>query len=106
MVVLAIIIALSLLYLLGPSPSKPIVNTILPSVPSDLHLLQSQIADAESRIALLKPDNQARPALGPVDNVVQDKRRGQGGLDELPAQPSHPDAPRFIETPAYPAHGN
>jgi len=60
MVVLAIIIALSLLYLFGPSPSKPIVNTILPSVPSDLHLLQSQIADAESRIALLKPDNQAR----------------------------------------------
>jgi pimeloyl-ACP methyl ester carboxylesterase len=58
--VFVIITVLFILYALGPSPSKPIVNTILPSVQSDLLLLESQIADSERHIALLKPDNQAR----------------------------------------------
>jgi pimeloyl-ACP methyl ester carboxylesterase len=58
--IFVIIIALFILYLLGPSPSKPIVDTTFPSLHSDLHLLESQIADSESNVALLKPDNQAR----------------------------------------------
>jgi len=54
------IIGLIVLYLIGPSPSKPLVDPAFPSVQSDLHILESQIADSESNTIGLKLDNQAR----------------------------------------------
>ena len=51
---------LILLYALGPRPSKPVLDTTLPQVPSDLALLEQLILQSERSNPGIKPDNEAR----------------------------------------------
>lgn len=51
---------LSIVYFLGPRPEGVKFYPDLPAVPSDLLLLEKEIADAENATADLKPDNEAR----------------------------------------------
>ncbi len=53
------ILLLSVLYLIGPSPSTPKWNPEMPVVPQDPMELESYVSDQESKHKL-KPDNEAR----------------------------------------------
>jgi esterase/lipase len=53
------LLALSMLYLAGPRPSKPVYSTTLPAVPSDAMALENYIREQESKHKI-KPNNEAR----------------------------------------------
>lgn len=57
---LVVIAGIIVLYMLGPAPSKPLVDSTLPPIESDVQILESQIAESENHTVALKPDNQAR----------------------------------------------
>ncbi len=57
---LIILAGLIILYLLGPKPTKPLIDPTLPSIESDIQVLESKITESESQFTRLKPDNQAR----------------------------------------------
>jgi esterase/lipase len=57
--VLFIIIAGSVVYVLGPAPKSPIYDKVMPVVPGEAHALENYITDQESAHKL-KPDNEAR----------------------------------------------
>jgi len=54
-----VVLCLSILYFLGPTPSKPVLKEGLPVVTQDLVELEKYIAQQEALHAI-KPDNQAR----------------------------------------------
>jgi len=56
---LFVILALVIVYLLGPKPEAPVYNTGLPAVPESATALEQYIHNKESKHKL-KPDNQAR----------------------------------------------
>jgi esterase/lipase len=58
-ILLAVLILLSIVYLLGPKPSAPVYSNILPAVPSNTDSLEKYISDGEA-IHRVKPNNQAR----------------------------------------------
>lgn len=51
---------LAILYLLGPVPPKPVLNSNLPVLEPELALLEKEITEAENTIKEVKADNQAR----------------------------------------------
>ncbi len=59
-ILLALTAALALVYLLGPQPASPNLDTSIPPVSDELAELAQQVADAERSIPDLKPDNEAR----------------------------------------------
>ena len=58
-IILIVIIALFVIYLLGPSPSTPVYSKEMPSVPADPAALEAYIGGNEAQHKL-KPDNEAR----------------------------------------------
>ena len=50
---------LVVIYLLGPKPTRPMLNNDLPTVPSELHLIERTVLERESSLPI-RPDNQAR----------------------------------------------
>lgn len=58
-ILLAVVLLLVVVYLLGPKPSTPVYNNILPVVPAIDNELEKYIADGEAK-HILKPNNQAR----------------------------------------------
>lgn len=57
---LIVVMCLLVAYLVGPHPLPPKLNTELPTVSSDLRVLEQDIQIREKNTAYLKPDNQAR----------------------------------------------
>lgn len=55
-----IVVAIVLLYALGPKVASPSLDETLPKVPSDLTQLQQFIIQREESIPNIKPDNEAR----------------------------------------------
>ncbi len=55
-----VLLALTIFYLLGPSPAAPSLDTQLPPVAQDLKQLEKDIVVSERNTPHLKPDNQAR----------------------------------------------
>ena len=53
------LVALTTLYLLGPSPKKPVYDTTIPGVPTELNTLEEHVKSIESKVNV-KPDNEAR----------------------------------------------
>ncbi|SFE70276.1 alpha/beta hydrolase [Thermoflexibacter ruber] len=47
-------------YVLGPRPTSPRLDGVLPNVPADLGLLEEEVNRLESHHPSIKPDNQAR----------------------------------------------
>ena len=58
-ILLTIIIALTIVYFVGPHPANPKYNTTLPKVPNSKSALENYIANNEGRHKL-RPDNEAR----------------------------------------------
>jgi esterase/lipase len=58
-IVLIILVALIIIYLLGPSPKTPVYSPTLPTVPSNATMLEHYI-DSNESLHKLKPDNEAR----------------------------------------------
>jgi pimeloyl-ACP methyl ester carboxylesterase len=52
--------ALGLLYALGPQPSQPKLDGILPQVPTELPALEQWLNRQEANFKTIRPDNQAR----------------------------------------------
>lgn len=57
--ILIALVALSAVYLLGPTPNKPVYDTTIPGVPTDLNALEEHVKEIESKVKV-KPDNEAR----------------------------------------------
>ena len=53
------LVALAAIYFLGPSPQKPVYDTTIPGVPTELNALEQHVKDIESKVKV-KPDNEAR----------------------------------------------
>ena len=57
---LGILLAVTIvIYILGPKPDKPLLSNDLPTVPSELHLIERTILERERSLPV-RPDNQAR----------------------------------------------
>ncbi|HXA02895.1 MAG TPA: hypothetical protein VNW99_12950 [Cytophagaceae bacterium] len=55
-----VIAALVIIYILGPSPAKPVINTTLPGIKINLNNLEIEIKQEEEKTFNIKEDNQAR----------------------------------------------
>ncbi|PHN05438.1 alpha/beta hydrolase [Flavilitoribacter nigricans] len=60
MIIGLVLLALMILFALGPSPDKPSLRIDLPEVSNDLGALETSIRDAERQVTGLKPDNESR----------------------------------------------
>jgi len=58
--VLGIILALFIVYSVGPKPAKPVFETQVFNLPASLTDLETEINDSEKAVKGIKPDNQAR----------------------------------------------
>lgn len=56
---LFLVATFAVLYLLGPKPDKPLLTNDLPTIPSELHLIEKMVLERESNFNV-RPDNQAR----------------------------------------------
>ena len=55
-----VIIALLVIYILGPAPAKPVINTVLPEIKPQLNKLDAEMKEDEEKTPNIKEDNQAR----------------------------------------------
>ena len=53
------LVALTVVYFLGPTPKKPVYDTTIPAVPTELNALEEHVKEIESKVKV-KLDNEAR----------------------------------------------
>lgn len=58
--ILCIAAVLTVVYLSGPRPQKPVLSSVFPSVPDSLEKLQDSIVRAEQSVENIKKDNESR----------------------------------------------